>query len=167
MSGRPFQQTIPRAGARRRATWLVAGLVAAAFVAAFGAPALAERADAPEFLVVVHPDNPQGEAGAQFVAEAMLKKTTRWSNGETIRPVDLASGSAVRRRFSERVLKRSVAAVRSYWQQRIFAGRDVPPPELDSDEAVIHYVSKYVGAIGYVGPHAKLGDAKVLLLRSK
>ena len=46
-----------------------------------------------------------------------------------IRPVDLRPNAATRRLFSERMLRRSVAAVRSYWQQRIFSGRGVPPPE--------------------------------------
>ena len=97
----------------------------------------------------------------------MRKNSWSSCNGETIRPVDLPPASAIRRRFSSSVLKRSVAAVRSYWQQRIFTGRDVPPPELESDEAVVRYVTKYEGAIGYVAPSAKVGDAKVLLLRAK
>jgi len=65
------------------------------------------------------------------------------ADGETALPVDLRSDSSVRRKFSESVLKRSVAAIRSYWQQRIFSGREVPPPELDSDAAVLRYVAKY------------------------
>jgi hypothetical protein len=71
----------------------------------------------------------------------------------------------VRKRFSEAVLKRSVGAVRSYWQQRIFSGRDVPPPEVDSDEAVMAYVARYPGAIGYVSGTTKLVGVKELALR--
>ena len=48
------------------------------------------------------------------------------------------------------MLKRSVAAVRSYWQQRIFSGRDVPPPEVDTENQVIKYVAGDPGALGYV-----------------
>jgi hypothetical protein len=54
------------------------------------------------------------------------------------------------------VLKRSVAAVRNYWQQRIFSGRGVPPPELDSDEEIVAYVLKHRGAVGYVSGSAEL-----------
>ena len=66
----------------------------------------------------------------------------------------------MRRIFSERVLKRSVAAVRNYWQQRIFSGRDVPPPEVEGDEAVVAYVAEHPGAVGYVSLGAKLGDTR-------
>jgi hypothetical protein len=82
-----------------------------------------------------------------------------------MRAVDLRPGDPARRNFSEIVLKRSVGAVRSYWQQRIFSGRDVPPPELDSETSVVAYVAKFPGAIGYVSGGAKLSGVAELGLR--
>jgi hypothetical protein len=38
----------------------------------------------------------------------------------------------------------------------------LPPPELDSDEAVVRYVLKHRGAIGYVSASAKLERAKTV-----
>jgi len=52
--------------------------------------------------------------------------------------------------------------VRSYWQQRIFSGRGVPPPEVDSDADVVRFVLKYRGSVGYVSGRAEIGKAKVL-----
>ena len=162
-----LEQT-PSRRERHRLAVLGALVLAGACLVVLGElPARADQRSAQEFLLVVHRTNPASEVTPELVAEAFLKKTTRWGNGETIRPVDLPPDSAIRRRFSASVLKRSVAAVRSYWQQRIFTGRDVPPPELDSDEAVVRYVAKYEGAIGYVAPGAKLADVKVLSLRAK
>lgn len=118
----------------------------------------------PEFRIVAHPSQPEGIERA-FLADAFLKKVTRWSSGEVIRPVDLRPSAAARRRFTELVLKRSVGAVRSYWQQRIFSGRDVPPPELDSDDAVLAFVAKHPGAVGYVSGGAKLAGVRELSIR--
>jgi ABC-type phosphate transport system substrate-binding protein len=121
------------------------------------------RADGtPPFVIVVNAKNPSSALTRDFIADAFLKKATRWDDGETIRPVDLGPGSGVRREFTSDVLKRSVAAVRSYWQQRIFSGRDVPPPELASDEAVLIYVQRNRGAIGYLSGGAPLRDVKVV-----
>lgn len=125
----------------------------------------AARASEPEFRLIVHPSNPAAALERSFVTDAFLKKVTRWGDGESIRPVDLRPDSPVRRRFSEAVLKRSVGAVRSYWQQRIFSGRDVPPPELDSDDAVVAYVARTPGGMGYVSGAAKLTGVKELGLR--
>jgi ABC-type phosphate transport system substrate-binding protein len=125
------------------------------------------RADTPRpvYLVITNPSNPSTTVERQFLEDAFLKKTTRWSNDEVIRPADLVPTSPIRRRFSEEVLNRSVEAVKGYWQQRIFSGRDVPPPEFESDDDVVKYVLKYPGAVGYVAPNANLGGAKVLGLR--
>ena len=119
----------------------------------------------PEFRVVVHPSHAQPSVERALLADAFLKKITRWSNGETVRPVDLKPDAFARKRFTEVVLKRSVGAVRSYWQQRIFSGRDVPPQELDSDEAVVAFVAKYPGAVGYVSGAAKLSGVRELAVK--
>ena len=130
-----------------------------------GSTAFAGEPAAPEFRVIVHPKNPVSQASREFITDAFLKKKTRWADDETIKPVDLKPNSAARRKFSESVLKRSVAAVRSYWQQRIFSGRGVPPPELESDEAVVAYVLKHRGALGYVSSNAKLSEARPIAVK--
>jgi ABC-type phosphate transport system substrate-binding protein len=119
-------------------------------------------AASPAYVIVVHPANPVTAVPRKFVADAFLKKATRWDHGEVIRPVDQLADSPVRRKFSEEVLKRSVAAVRNYWQQLIFAGRDVPPPELRSDDDVVKFVLKYPGAVGYVSATADLAGARIV-----
>ena len=62
--------------------------------------------------------------------------------------------------------KREIADAATVFNcQAIFSGRGVPPPELDSDEAVIRFVLKYPGAIGYVSAGADIGAAKPLHVR--
>jgi hypothetical protein len=119
----------------------------------------------PAFRVIVNSRNPQRAVGREFVAAAFLKKTTIWPGGHTIHPVDQKEYSAARIAFTRQVLGRSVPSVRNYWQQRIFTGRGVPPPELDSDEAIVRYVQKYPWAVGYVSANANLGDTQVLILK--
>jgi len=138
---------------RRALLWSLLGLCT------FGAYA-ARAQSAPEFRVLVNPENPVSSLSRDFITDAFLKRTTRWHDGETARPVDQRADAAVRKSFSDSVLRRSVSAIKRYWQQRIFSGRDLPPPELESDDAVVAYVLKHRGAIGYVTTSAKLGRAK-------
>jgi ABC-type phosphate transport system substrate-binding protein len=119
----------------------------------------------PVYRIIVHPDNGATVLDRRLLEDAFLKKIKTWPNGETIRPADLSLGSPVRRRFSEEILQRPVAAVRAYWQQSIFSGRNVPPPELDSDEEVVSYVMKYAGAVGYVSGSASLNGPRVIAVR--
>jgi hypothetical protein len=117
------------------------------------------------YRIIVNPANPAVSLDRRFLAEAFLKKTTRWPDGELIRPVDLPPNAAARQRFSEDALNRSVAAVKSYWQQQIFAGRSVPPAELNGEEEAMKYVSRYPGAVGYVGESGDLAGVKVVGVR--
>lgn len=117
------------------------------------------------FVIIAHPETAANQVTREFVTQAFLKRITRWPEGSTIRPVDLHATARVRSAFSSALLKRSVTAMRSYWQQRIFSGRELPPPELDSDDAVVRYVSANPGAIGYVSAGTKLHGVKVLALR--
>jgi len=124
----------------------------------------AQSSAAPAYRVVVHGANPRTRLSRDFVASAFLRKTSRWPQGEVIRPVDQHNDAAARQKFSQDVLRRSVAAVRIYWQQLIFSGRGLPPPELDSDHEVIRYVARNAGAIGYVSGTADIGSVKVVSL---
>src|SRR5438045_3323545 len=90
----------------------------AALLAWTAAPPAAGQSPA-AYKVIVNPQNPATQVERRFLLEAFLKKTTHWRHGEPIRPVDLAADSPARRRFSEDALNRSVAAVKSYWQQSI------------------------------------------------
>ena len=117
------------------------------------------------FVVIVNAQNPISSVGRAFLSQIFLKQISRWEDGEVARPVDLSPDSPVRRAFSSDVIGRSVSAVRHYWQQRIFSGRDVPPAELDSEEAVLRYVARYRGALGYVSSTAKLTGLKTLSVR--
>lgn len=141
-----------------RRHWLLA-------VASLALTTRVSHADAGEFVVIVNAKNSEKSASRSFVADAFLKKVTRWDDGEMIRPVDREPRADVRKWFSKSVLKRSVAAVRNYWQQKIFSGRGVPPPELDSDETVVTYVEKHVGAVGYVSTSTKLRSTRPLGIR--
>ncbi len=108
------------------------------------------------YHVVVHPQNPAATLERTFLQDAFLKKVKHWPDGHDIHPAGLPAASTTRGAFSEKVLRRSVRAVRAYWQQKIFGGHDVPPPELANDEEVLAHVLKDEGAIGYVSRDADL-----------
>ncbi|HEX8794052.1 MAG TPA: hypothetical protein VF765_24085 [Polyangiaceae bacterium] len=142
-----------------RAAFLVLFLVSMAVCAT------AAGEQGPGYRIIVNPANPVTELDRRFLADAFLKKITTWESGEVIHPADLAPESPVRRAFTRDVMSRSVESVKSYWQQRIFSGRDVPPPEFQTDEEVVQYVLKHEGGIGYVSTTAKVGDCHVVTVQ--
>ena len=136
-------------------------------LAALGAavPWFSQAASPAPFRVVVSPQNSATSVDRKFLADAFLKKVARWPDGEALRPVDLSAELPARARFSEDVIRRSVLAVRSYWQQQVFSGRDVPPPEMDTDDEVLRYVLRFPGAVGYVSGAADVERVKVVTVK--
>jgi ABC-type phosphate transport system substrate-binding protein len=119
----------------------------------------------PSFKVIVNPKNALGSIDRELLRNAFLKKEAAWGNGETIRPVDLSEKLAVRDQFTHDVLKKTPAQLKTYWNQQIFSGKGVPPPEADSVAELIAYVLANPGAVGYVPADADPRGAKVLEVR--
>ena len=122
----------------------------------------ASAAGAASFKVVVNTANPAVSMTRDEVSALFMKKTTHWPDGSAVSPVDQVDTSAVRGSFSDTVLGRHVAAIRSYWQQQIFSGREVPPVEKKSDAEVLEYVRTNRGAVGYVSNASPTVGVKVL-----
>src|SRR5258708_1572374 len=140
-------------------------VVAAALGATLGGARPRAAPPAAAYRLIVNPQNAASSVDRKFVADAFLKKISRWPDGESVHPVDLSPDAPARARFSEEIVRRSVSAVKSYWQQLVFSGRDVPPPEMDHDEDVISFVLRFPGGIGYVSGAANVDRVKVVTVR--
>ena len=136
-------------------TQLIALLVAVLFAA----PATA----AGGFKVVVNDSQKTDRLSKDEVSRIFLKKVTRWDSGVEIRVVQPKVDSVVRHAFDPAVHKLPPAAVRAYWAQMVFSGRDVPPVEKSNDEAILDFVAENPGAIGVVSEGATLAKGVKVL----
>jgi len=134
-------------------------LCAAVALAAWGSPAHAEGLP---FKVVAHPDVPDLIVSKATLAKIFLRTRTRWDGGEKARPVDQATGSPLKASFARLILDRDLDALKAYWDQQVFAGKGVPPPEKPSDAAVVAYIADTPGAVGYISSSTKVEGLKVL-----
>ena len=114
------------------------------------------------FRLVANPSVRAGQLSKSAASAIFLKKTVKWDDGSTIIAVDQVEKSAVRATFTTAVHGKSPAAVKSFWQQQIFSGRDVPPVEKSSDSEVLAYIRSTAGAIGYVSEAADTSGLKVV-----
>ncbi|HUP58085.1 MAG TPA: hypothetical protein VM598_11575 [Bdellovibrionota bacterium] len=100
---------------------------------------------------IVNKDNPVTSLSAHDVADFFLKKQTRWPDGTPVRFIDWKEGSPVRVTFLERIVGKSSREVELYWiGQKLYTG-DSAPVKVTSDALVVRFVSRFKGAIGFVG----------------
>ncbi len=147
---------------RGRHIWVLAALAFSAILV--GHREVAAGGD-DGFVMIVNPQLKITEVDRDFVRDVYLKKVTEWDRGGVVHPVDLDSKFPARERFTHDVVRKTPAQLRSYWNQQVFSGKGVPPPEVQSVTAVVDYVLSNDGAIGYLPANADPGGARVVRLR--
>lgn len=137
--------------------WIAVSMGFCLILGAFApAPFLASQNQ--KFVIIVNGKNPTTSLTRAELAQIFLKQNTRWPGSKLVaEPVDLPKRSPVREVFSKTILSRSVASVGTYWQQQIFSGKAVPPPEKPNDVNVVAFVRSHEGAVGYVAVGTDLG----------
>lgn len=83
--------------------------------------------------------------------DIFLKRITIDRDGNALIPLNLPPDHPLRRAFSVALIGRTSRSLQSYWNQRYFHGVS-PPYVMNSQEAVVRFVAKTAGAIGYVAP---------------
>jgi len=129
-------------------------------LAGMGGPGRAQNLTG--FQVIVNADNPLTTISKAQLSKLLLKKEMKWENGKDVLPVDLKENSKTREEFSTQIHGRPVSAIRAFWQKMIFSGRQIPPPEKESDQAVIDYVAEHPGAVGYISSKTAITRVKKL-----
>jgi ABC-type phosphate transport system substrate-binding protein len=104
----------------------------------------------PDFVVVVHKENPVASLPVTELQRVFRKQTRMWPHGEAVVPVDWDATSRTREEFSRRVFGRSVREMAEFWVQQNITQGLTPPSTLKSTRAVLRFVVSVPGAIAYV-----------------
>ena len=117
---------------------------------------------AQSYKVIVNSSNNISSVSKSELSDLFLKKKAKWTNGQAVSPVDQSAKASVRESFSQDILGKSVGAIKSYWQQFVFAGKGTPPVEKNNDSEVLEYVKNNAGAVGYVSSGANTAGVNVI-----
>jgi len=118
----------------------------------------------PRFRLVVNAANPVVRLTREAASRLFLKKTTAWPDGLPVEPVEQDDAAPAHESYCLEVHDRNPTALRAAWNQIIFSGQAVPPPEVHTDEEVVAFVKGHPGAIGYVSKGAAAAGVKVIPL---
>ena len=138
----------------------------ALFLALATLPVCAPRAAAQsaKYVVVVNPNNPIKRLSYSQLSRIYLGRLRGWEINGKIEPVvvmDQQTGTPLRAKFTQDVLRKSVSEADAYWRQEIYSGRSFPPLEQSEAEALAA-VRSSIGGIAYVSASADLAGVKVV-----
>jgi len=116
-----------------------------------------------EDVVIVNPALVPGELDENALHDIYLGKQPVWSNGTHVAVGVLKQGAS-----HERLLARLGKSSQQFlvsWKRLVFTGKATMPEMLDTEEALVAYVARTPGAIGYVDKSKATEAVKVIALK--
>lgn len=135
------------------------------FVLIGGVFLLTGAASAQGVKVIANSSVQAGSVSAGDLKSVYLEEKSSLPGGGHVEPV-LAKGGPAHEAFLKQVLGRTDSDMQLYYRSLVFTGRGSIPKTLDSDEAVVAYVAKTRGAIGYVSTSTNADGVRTLDLTS-
>jgi ABC-type phosphate transport system substrate-binding protein len=133
----------------------------------FVAPALflllCARAQA-QVLVIANPGVHAAEVSRDELRDIFTGASSSLKDGAQVTPVLLKQGLA-HDEFLSRYIGKSDSGFRAGWRSILFSGQGIMPRTLDSDAAVVEYVTHTPGAIGYIAGATPHPGVKILVVR--
>lgn len=126
-------------------------------------PKSVARADNPEEIhVIVHPALRVAKLSDQELEAIYTRSTTRWEDGTSIIPFNLADNNPVRHRFDRAVLRLSSQQVGRFWLDQRIRGLGAPPRQVPDATLLVKVIERLPGSIGYVPASRGGTTAKVI-----
>lgn len=114
---------------------------------------LASAARAQDATFIVNPQGADAAISAEDLKSVLLGNKTKWDGGGLIKLVVLTSGPA-HEHVMQTHAQRSADQFDKYWKKLVFTGKGVMPVQAADEAAMIDYVARTPGALGYVSPAA-------------
>jgi ABC-type phosphate transport system substrate-binding protein len=132
------------------ALWMPTGITRPTFRAGLAGP---DGARPVALAVIVQAGVPVTTLSVDGVRRIFLLRSRFWQGGVRVAPANLAPSSPLRDAFSRAVLGQSSRELADFWNDLYFHGT-LPPPVVESEQAMLLYVARTPGAIGYVSRDA-------------
>lgn len=114
-----------------------------------------------DLYIIANKNLPTAQLGKDDIAAIYLLKKKHWENGDDIMPINLPAQADARNRFTAEIFDSTPEKLGSYWDKMLFKG-ETPPVTQNSEQAVVLFVERIKGAIGYVETKPQSAQIKIL-----
>lgn len=114
-----------------------------------------------QVVVIANPSVKAADVSKGDLRDVFTGNAPSLKDGSHVVPV-LLKGGAANDEFLSAYIGKTDAAFKASWRSLVFSGQGSMPKALDSDAAMVEYVAKTPGAIGYIGKASPHDGVKVL-----
>lgn len=122
---------------------------------------LVYSARASDAVFIVNPQGADEALTGDSLKSILLGNKTKWDGGGLIKLAVLTSGP-VHDKVVQDNTQRSADQFDKYWKKLVFTGKGFMPMQAADEAALVDYVAKTPGALGYVSASAVSDRVKVI-----
>lgn len=126
--------------------------------------AIAGHSAQAQVVVIANPSVKASDVAKSDLRDVFTGAASSLKDGSHVVPVLLKSGTA-NDEFLSSYVGKADAAFKAGWRSLVFSGQGSMPKTVDSEAAMVEYIAKNPGAIGYVGKSAAHDGVKVLSVK--
>ena len=102
-----------------------------------------------EMKIIVNTSVTETTLSGKKIEDIFLGKVVQWSDNAAIHVVTVKDAK-IHQAFLEQYLKKSESQWNAYWKRLVFTGTGILPEQAETQQALLDYVAKTKGAIGYM-----------------
>ncbi len=134
------------------------------FCCLVAASSIFARCAGAQVLIIANPSVRDADVSKSDLKEVFTGGSANFRNGSHVVPVLLKPGAASDE-FLSAYIGKNDTAFRAGWRSLVFSGQASMPKSLESEAAVVDFVARNAGAIGYIGKATPHEGVKVLAVR--
>ena len=119
-------------------------------------------ADAPQIVVIAHPESGVDKLSKGEVIDIFLGRYRKLPGGRMAVPIDIGESSSERTAFYQALVKKSAAEMSAYWARLVFSGQTPPPFQVSDAKSAIELVQSSPNALAYVDRGAVTTGVKIV-----
>ena len=123
------------------------------------------NATAGEIAIIINEKNPAVDLSDLEIKQLYLKNNTHWKHGKKIRPAAYSYEADIAIEFYSKVLFMTETEVERHWIEVQYGKALKPPVQLDDSSAMLKFIGKFKGSIGFVELNEVANNSKVKVLK--
>ncbi|MBF0225519.1 MAG: substrate-binding domain-containing protein [Desulfobacterales bacterium] len=119
--------------------------------------------DCCEIIIIANKNVPDSSISKKHLKDIFLGKKVKWKNDKEIVFVTLSKDD-VHDFFLKKYLSKTPSQYSNYWKTLVFTGKGTLPKSFNNISALIDFIAKTDGSIGYITSGEALTDVKTLII---
>ncbi len=113
-------------------------------------------------VVVVHKQNDTTQLTKKELIDIYMGRYRSFPNGASAQPIDYPTGSDIKIKFYDYLIRQTETQINSYWSRLIFSGAATPPHKTKEESEVVSLITNDERSLAYLPKNKVTPEMKIV-----